>query len=293
MKISEILKEDKVHLSFEFFPPKRDTPFDSVLEATQIASRLNPSFFSITYGASGGATHNTVRVASAVQRDLGITALAHLTGSTLSREDAASVLDDLKANGINNILALRGDLLPEREHLRQHDFAHASDLIEFIKEYGNFCVGAACYPEGHIESDDKKEDISYLRLKQEMGADFLTSQMFFDNNIFYNFMYRLRDAGVDIPIIAGIMPISTYHQIKTVAKLSGSSYPAPFIAIADKFKYHPEAFETAMINYTCNQIIDLIANGVNHIHLYTMNKGETARRIVHSLGAVVGFPPEG
>lgn len=287
MKISEILQQDKVNLSFEFFPPKKDMPFDSVQEATEIVSKLNPAFFSITYGAAGGATHNTVKVATEVQRNLGVTALAHLTGKTLSREEVGDILSSLTEDGIQNILAIRGDLFPERAHLFKEDFLHASDLIRFIKEQGDFCVGAACYPEGHVESEDKREDIRHLKLKQEAGADFLTSQMFFDNNIFYNFMYRLRDAGVTIPIIAGIMPISAYHQIKTIEKLSGGTYPAPFIAIADKFKHHPVAFETAMLHYTCHQIIDLVANGVNNIHIYTMNKGDTARKIMNYLGEIL------
>lgn len=286
MKIIDILRSDRVNLSYEFFPPKRDLPFDSVIQATEAVAELHPAFFSITYGASGGARHNAVPVASRVKNELGLPVLAHLTGVSLTRDEALEILGELKANNIDNILALRGDILPESEYLRKHDFAHASDLIHFIKQHGDFCIGAACYPEGHVESDDKKKDLIHLKLKQDLGADFLTSQMFFDNNIFYNFMYRLRDAGVHIPVVAGIMPIISYDQIKRVKALSGSNLPASFIAIADKFKYKPAAFRTAMINYTCAQIIDLIANGVNNIHIYTMNRGETARQIVSHLGEI-------
>lgn len=288
MKIIDILKTKKVNLSYEFFPPKKDAPFDSVLSATEAVARLNPAFVSITYGAAGGASHNTVKVADTVKNSLGITTLAHLTGATLNEAEALEVLQALKSKGIENILALRGDLVESSERSHKNSFRHASELIHFIKQHEpSFCVGAACYPEGHVESRDKKEDILYLKLKQDFGADFLTSQMFFDNNIFYNFMYRLRDAGVTIPIVAGIMPITSYEQIKKVGGLSGSNFPASFINIADRFKYNPEAFRTAMISYTCTQIIDLIANGVNNIHIYTMNKSETALRIHETLGAIV------
>lgn len=288
MKISKILSNKKVNLSYEFFPPKKDASFDSVMAATETVARLNPAFVSITYGASGGASHNSVKVADRVKNGLGITTLAHLTGATLDEAEALSILQALKSKGIQNILALRGDLVPGTESQRKHTFHHASELIHFIKQHEpDFCVGAACYPEGHIESRDKKEDILYLKLKQDFGADFLTTQMFFDNNIFYNFMYRLRDAGVHIPIVAGIMPITNYEQIKKVGGLSGSNFPASFINIADRFKYNPEAFRSAMINYTCHQITDLIANGVNNIHIYTMNKGEIAERIHQNLGAIL------
>lgn len=288
MKISEILNNRKVNISYEFFPPKKDSSFDTVQRATEQVAELNPAFVSVTYGASGGASYNTVKVASRIENTLGITALAHLTGATLSDDEARAILSELKQNNIQNILALRGDLVEGVERERKHSFHHASELIHFIKQHEpSFCVGAACYPEGHIESRDKKEDILYLKLKQDMGADFLTSQMFFDNNIFYNFMYRLRDAGVTIPVVAGIMPIVSYEQIKKVGGLSGSNFPASFINIADKFKYNPEAFRTAMINYTCSQIVDLIANGVTNIHIYTMNKGETAQRIHQNLGAIL------
>ena len=288
MKITDILSSKGVNLSYEFFPPKKDASFDSVFSAAKAVSKLNPAFVSITYGASGGASHNSVKVADTVKNELGITTLAHLTGATLNEQEALEILRSLKSKGIENILALRGDLVSGGEREQKKSFLHASELIHFIKQHEpNFCVGAACYPEGHVESRDKKEDILYLKLKQDFGADFLTSQMFFDNNIFYNFMYRLRDAGVTIPIVAGIMPIVSYEQIKKVGGLSGSNFPASFINIADKFKYNPEAFRTAMINYTCTQIIDLIANGVNNIHIYTMNKGETAERIHRNLGAIL------
>lgn len=290
MTISEILSQKRVNLSYEFFPPKKDSSFDSVLRAVETVQGLDPAFVSVTYGASGGARHNTVRVASTVKNDFGITTLAHLTGSSLTETEAKAILQELKEHNIHNILALRGDIIESDPQAKRGDFSHASELIHFIKQHEpSFCVGAACYPEGHVESRDKKEDILYLKLKQDMGADFLTSQMFFDNNIFYNFMYRLRDAGVTIPVVAGIMPIVSYEQIKKVGGLSGSNFPATFINIADKFKYNPEAFRTAMINYTCSQIIDLIANGVTNIHIYTMNKGETAQRIHQTLGAILAI----
>lgn len=290
MKITDILNNKRVNLSYEFFPPKKDSSFDSVLAAAEAVAELNPAFVSITYGASGGASHNSVKVADKVKNEFGLPTLAHLTGSTLNEGEALSILRELKSKGIENILALRGDLVERSEGQSSGSFRHASELIHFIKQHEpSFCVGAACYPEGHVESRDKKEDILYLKLKQDFGADFLTSQMFFDNNIFYNFMYRLRDAGVTIPVVAGIMPIVSYEQIKRVGGLSGSNFPASFINIADKFKYNPEAFRTAMINYTCTQIIDLIANGITNIHIYTMNRGETAQRIHSNLGAILSI----
>lgn len=288
MKITEILSNKKINLSYEFFPPKKEASFDSVMKATETVARLAPAFMSVTYGAAGGACLNSVKVADRVKNGLGITTLAHLTGATLDECSALSLLQSLKDKGIENILALRGDLVQGTEMKNKQSFRHASELIHFIKQYEpSFCVGAACYPEGHIESRDKKEDVLYLKLKQDVGADFLTTQMFFDNNVFYNFMYRLRDAGVHIPVVAGIMPITSYEQIKKVRGLSGGNFPASFINIADRFKYNPEAFRSAMVNYTCHQITDLIANGVNNIHIYTMNKGEIAEHIYRNLGAVL------
>lgn len=289
MKISKLLNQNRVSVSFEVFPPKAGMPMDSVMDCTRRISVLKPDFCSVTYGANGGASMNTVAIAAQVQNDLKLTALAHLTGIASSRQSVKEKCAELRGLGIHNILALRGDKPNDASFVPTDDFPHACDLIrEIRRQNGDFCIGAACYPEGHVESRDKFHDIDTLRLKQEAGADFLITQMFFDNDIFYNFMYRLRDAGVSLPVIPGIMPLTAYPQIKHIKQISGATLPAPLLAIADQFHGDPEALKQAGIVYAAYQIIDLIANGVKAFHLYTMNKPEIVEGIMQNLEKVLG-----
>lgn len=288
MKIRDILSQDRVTVSFEVFPPKAGLPLDSVMACTQRISLLKPDFCSVTYGANGGASMNTVAIAGHVQKNCGVTALAHLTGIASTKESVKEKCAELKALGVENILALRGDMPKDDSFVPSRDFPYASDLMAEIRRQGDFCIGGACYPEGHVESEDKFHDIETLRIKQEAGADYLISQMFFDNDIFYNFMYRLRDAGVTLPIIPGIMPLTAYKQIKHIKQISGTNLPAQLLAIADKFHNNPEAMQQAGIVYAANQIIDLVANGVKAFHLYTMNKPEIVEGIMMNLEKVLG-----
>ena len=285
MRIDNILRDGKVHLSCEVFPPKK---FDGVAQAAQVAreiAELSPSFMSVTYGAAGNTPGHTLAVAEAVA-DAGVTPLCHLTCVQSTREHVRAVLASMKRAGMENVLALRGDLPKEGEP--EHDFHYAAELIEFVHAQGDFCVGAACYPEGHPESGGKQRDMDFLKRKVDAGVDFLTTQMFFDNGILYNFLYRALRAGIDVPICAGIMPICDAKQVDRVVKLSGSIMPPRFAAIADRFAHQPAAMAQAGIAFATEQIIDLIANGVTNIHLYTMNKRSITKAIVKNLSEIIG-----
>ncbi len=284
MRIADILKSREVTLSCEVFPPKR---FDGIAQASAVAQEiaaLHPSFMSVTYGAAGSTPGHTIAVAKAVA-ETGVTPLCHLTCVQSSREHVQHVLADMKAAGMHNVLALRGDLPKEGELCR--DFAYAAALIEYIHAQGQFCVGAACYPEGHPESGSREKDLDYLRRKVDAGVDFLTTQMFFDNGILYNFLYRMQRAGIQVPVCAGIMPICDAKQVSRVVKLSGSIMPPRFAAIADRFAQDPQAMTQAGIAFATEQIVDLVANGVGHIHLYTMNKPWIASAIIRNLSSVI------
>lgn len=287
MRISEILSKNRVCLSFEVFPPKKDTALEPVLNTVTDISKLNPAFCSVTYGANGGASENTSKIASHIQNKLNVCAIAHLTCVSSSKENINNKLEELKDNNIQNILALRGDIIDKESFNAKKDLKHSSELIQYIKQNYDFCIGAACYPEGHIESKSQEEDIQYLKLKQDMGADFLTTQMFFENNLFYNFMYKLRNKGITIPVIPGIMPVTNVNQLKKIKQLSGAQLPPKFMAIADKFKDDTRAMKQAGIIYACNQIIDLISNGINTIHIYTMNDSQIARNISNYLSYII------
>ena len=288
MKITDILNSKKVTLSYEVFPPKAGTPFEPVINAVDKLCSDKPDFMSVTYGAGGGTSSNTVKIASHVQNDLGVTALAHLTCLSSTREQVSSVIDEMKANGIENILALRGDIpkdgnLPVGEH-----YTYAYELVKEIKSRGDFCIGGACYPEGHTECAHQDEDIKNLKLKVDSGVDFLTTQMFFDNNVLYNFLYKIREQGITVPVIAGIMPVTNGKQIERICQLSGTYLPTRFKAIVDKFGDNPEAMKQAGIAYATEQIIDLVANGVKGIHIYTMNKPDIADSIKRNLSYIIG-----
>lgn len=284
MKISEIIKGDKVSVSVELFPPKEWAKIDETKQIVSEMAKFRPSFMSVTYGAGGGTSEHTVAIAKEIENQR-IPALAHLTCASSDKEKIHQVVQELNDNKIQNILALRGDL-PENGTMLSADFKHAYQLIEEIKNSGNFCIGGACYPEGHPESPSMDKDIDALKCKVESGCDFLTSQMFFDNNIFYAFRYRMLKKSIDVPVIAGIMPVTNAKQINRIMALSGTMLPPRFKAIVDKFGDNPKAMKQAGIAYATEQIIDLIANGVNNIHIYSMNKAEIAGKIIENLSEI-------
>ncbi|MCC8127422.1 MAG: methylenetetrahydrofolate reductase [NAD(P)H] [Clostridiales bacterium] len=284
MKIRDILAEGKVTLSFEVFPPKTADKFDSVEAAAREIAKLNPSFMSITYGAGGGTSDYTVQIAKMIQEQ-GVTPLAHVTCYSSTREKVHHVLDELKENHIENILALRGDI-PEGGQT-PGVYHHASELIHEIRSQGDFCIGAACYPEGHPEAPNKAADIGHLKEKVDAGCDFATTQMFFDNSIYYSYVCRVLQKGITVPIIAGIMPITTKAQVKRAVQLSGSVMPSRFLSLVDKFGDNPKAMKQAGIAYATDQIIDLLANGVRGIHIYSMNKPDVAAKIYENLSEMI------
>ncbi len=284
MKIREILSKGEPILSFEVFPPKTEDKYDSVERAAREIAKLKPAFMSVTYGAGGGTSRYTVDIASDIQ-DCGVTPLAHLTCVSSTREKVRSVLKELKLHGIENVLALRGDIPADKKV--EQDYRYASELIAEIRRTGDFCIGAACYPEGHVESENKTADIRHLKEKVEAGCDFVTTQMFFDNNILYNYLYRIREAGVTVPVIAGIMPVTNAAQIQRICSMSGTYLPSRFKAIVDRFGEKPAAMKQAGIAYATEQIIDLIANGVKGIHIYSMNNPDVAARIRESLSEIL------
>lgn len=281
MKITELLNRDKVTLSFEVFPPKTSSTYDAVAQATQEIAALRPDFMSVTYGAGGGTSEHTVQIAADLSAKYGVDVLTHLTCVSSTRAHVKNMLSAFKANGLQNVLALRGDI--PADGVRASDYRYAAELVRDIKSQGDFCVGGACYPEGHVEAASKTEDILHLKAKVDAGCEFLTTQMFFDNNIFYNFLYRIREKGITVPVIAGIMPVTNVKQIKRITSMSGTYLPERFKAIVDRFGNNPAAMKQAGVIYATEQIIDLIANGVDHIHVYSMNKPEIAAGIQASL----------
>ncbi|MBO4317077.1 MAG: methylenetetrahydrofolate reductase [NAD(P)H] [Mailhella sp.] len=286
MKIIDIIKSEKPTLSFEVFPPKTFQSMESVRQATAEIAELGPDFMSVTYGVGGGTAAYTAEIAEHIQTVYGIPVLAHLTCVSAGREKIAGVLNDLKERGIENVLALRGDV-PEGVDVNSLDFRHASDLVPVIRRHGDFCIGGACYPEKHPESVTFGEDLRNLKVKVESGCDFLTTQMFFDNNILYNFLYRMREAGIRVPVVAGVMPVTNAAQIRRIMAISGSVLPPRFIRIVERYGDDPQAMLQAGTVYATEQIIDLYANGLRAVHVYTMNKPEVARRILHDLSAII------
>lgn len=292
MKIVEILKQEKMSLSFEVFPPKKETAFESVRLATEEIAGLSPSFMSVTYGAGGGTSKYTLAVAQNIKEKYHVPMLAHLTCVSSDRETIRTRIQELKENGIKNIMALRGDLTPELEAMTDRsgwDYHYAVELIRQIRETEpDFCIGAACYPEVHPESKNQREDIQHLKEKVDAGVDFLTTQMVFDNNLFFSFLYKLREAGITIPVLPGIMPITNVNQVERAIKLSGAFMPQRFRAMVDRFGSNPEAMKQAGIAYATDQIIDLYANGITNVHVYSMNKPDIARGIQTNLSAILG-----
>ena len=288
MRIQNIFKEDSVTVSLEIFPPKPEIPIENVTPAIRTLAKTNPSYISVTYGAGGGNTANALEVASMVQNELDTTVLAHLTCIGATKARIHTILDTFKEKNIQNVLALRGDLPNADFDKDSMEFRYAYELIREIKAYGDFCVGGACYPEGHVEAPNKEKDIDNLRYKVEAGVDFLVSQLFFDNNMFYSFLYRLAAKGIDVPVVAGIMPVSSANSIKRMCALSGATLTPKFLAMMDKFGDKPEALSQAGIAYATEQIIDLISNGVRRIHIYTMNKPEIACPILENISHILG-----
>lgn len=284
MKIKDILAQGKPTLSFEVFPPKTEAAYENVEEAAKEIAKLKPSFMSVTYGAGGGTSRYTVQIASMIQSQ-GVTPLAHLTCVSSTREKVHGVLEELKRERIENVLALRGDI--PADGVTPKEYRYASQLIREIKESGDFCIGAACYPEGHVESANKSVDMDYLKEKVEAGCDFVTTQMFFDNSILYSYLYRIREKGITVPVIAGIMPVTNAKQISRITGMSGTYLPARFKSIVDRFGDNPAAMKQAGIAYATEQIIDLIANGVNGIHVYSMNKPDVAAKIQENLREIL------
>ena len=287
MKIRDLITQDKATLLFEVFPPKKDTDFADVEAAALGIAAFKPDYMSVTYGAGGSTKGHTIQLAQEIQEKYDVPTIAHLTCVCASKEGIKTALADMKNAGIENILALRGDIPKNYDGQVFAEFSHASELVELIKETGDFCVGGACYPEVHPDSANKHEDIIGLKKKVDAGCDYLTTQMFFDNNIFFNFMYRIREAGISVPIIPGIMPITRRVQVKNAVKLSGCNVPERFKSIVDAFGDTEAAMRQAGIAYATDQIIDLMANGVKHIHVYSMNKPEVAAGIQKNLSEIL------
>ena len=289
MKLTEKLYDERLSLSFEVFPPKTDANFESVKSAVEQIATLNPAFMSVTYGAGGGTSRYTLEIAKNIEMKHGVPTLAHLTCVSSTKETVKARIADMKEAGIENVMALRGDLTPEMEGKDRSgwDYKHAIDLIHELKEAG-FCIGGACYPEVHPESASQKEDIKYLKEKVEAGCEFLTTQMFFDNNLLYNFLYKIREAGITVPVVAGIMPITNAKQVERAIKLSGSFMPQRFKSIVDKFGSDPAAMKQAGIAYATDQIIDLFANNITNVHVYSMNKPDVAFKVQSNLSDMLG-----
>ena len=284
MKITDIIGGNTPSLSFEVFPPKTTDNFESVMSATESIAALSPSYMSVTYGAGGGTSLFTAEIASRLL-SRGVTPLAHLTCISSTKAEIGATLTDLRQRGIKNILAMRGDI-PAGAH--PTDYKYASDLIREVRDFGGFTIGGACYPEGHPESASGAADIDALKIKVDSGCEFLTTQMFFDNNILYNFMYRLYKAGVSVPIVAGIMPVTNAAQIKRIIAISGNQLPQRFVRLVDRYGDSPAAMKQAGIAYATEQIIDLYANGVNAVHVYSMNKPDVAAKIKENLSEIIG-----
>ena len=289
MNLSNVFKDDKVTLSFEVFPPKPTANFDSVYASAMKVAELKPDYMSVTYGAGGSTRSNTFRIAADIQEKYEVPVISHLTCVGATNDELKNTLDEMKNAGIKNILALRGDRPKDFMGEPFTDFHYATELIAKIREYTGdyFCIGGACYPEGHPECDTKSEDIEHLKEKVEAGCEFLTTQMFFDNNIYYNFLYKIRDKGINVPVTAGIMPITRATQVANAISMSGSNMPERFKNLVDHFGSNPAAMQQAGIAYATDQIIDLVANGVKHIHVYSMNKPEVVNGIMHNLSEIM------
>lgn len=286
MKVIDLIEAKKPCLSFEVFPPKTSGNYQSIQEATENIARLKPDFISVTYGAGGGTSDYTVSISANLQEKFGVPTLAHLSCINSSRQGIRNQLDAMREAKIENVLALRGDMSKDTPP-SGWDYHYASELIREIKSYGGFCIGGACYPECHPESHSQAEDIAHLREKVDAGCEFLTTQMFFDNNIYYNFLYKIREAGITAPVVAGIMPVTNLKQIKRITELSGTALPQRFRYLLDRFGSTPAAMKQAGIIYASEQIIDLLANDAPAIHVYSMNNASVAAQIQQNLSEIL------
>lgn len=286
MKVSDILKKDTVTISCELFPPKQGTQLENYKKIVAEMAALKPAYISCTYGATGGTSDYTVEIADAINANH-IPAIAHLTCASSTKEKVRSVITELKERKIENILALRGDIPEQADFPLPDQYHHAYELIEEIKSMGDFCIGGACYPEGHPESSNRDTDIENLKHKVEAGVDFLTTQMIFDNDMLYSFLYRLQSAGIHVPVLAGIMPITNANQVSKMVDLSNAYIPRKLLSFCDRFRHDSEAMKQAGIAYATDQIIDLISNGIRGIHIYTMNKPEIAESIVKNVDSII------
>ena len=291
MKIKHLLADNQLALSFEVFPPKTESGFDSVKTATEEIARLHPAFMSVTYGAGGGTSRYTLDIAKNIKEQYGVPTLAHLTCVSSTRQTVRERIAAIRQAGIENVMALRGDIPAEmqRGDRTDWDYRYAIDLVRQLKESDpDLCVGGACYPEIHPESPNQTEDIAHLKEKVDAGCDFLTTQMFFDNNLLYNFLYKIRQSGITVPVIPGVMPITNGNQVARAIQLSGSFIPQRFKSLVDKFGDDPAAMKQAGIAYATDQIIDLFANGITHVHVYSMNKSDVAEKILDNLSDIIG-----
>ncbi len=285
MKIRELFDKKKTVISLEIFPPKLDSPVETVYKTLDELSDINPDFISVTYGAGGKAKDRTVEIASKIKNEYKIESLAHLTCISATKTQIKDTFAEMRNNNIENILAMRGDIPedPDFDFPNPLQYEHAADLIREVRAEKDFCIGAACYPEGHVDCESKVKDIKYLKEKADMGADFLISQLFFDNELFYRFMEEIDLAGIDLPVSAGIMPVLNKNQIIRITKLAGCNMPSKFRRILDRYEDNPAALKEAGEAYAIEQIIDLMAWGVRGVHLYTMNKADTAKRIIGNI----------
>ena len=291
MKIADILQQNTYSLSFEVFPPKIETAFEKVQKAAEDIAALSPSFMSVTYGAGGGTSRYTLDIARHLQDTYGVPTMAHLTCVSSTKDMVTKQIAAMRDNGIKNVMALRGDIPQNLQDADQSrwEYTHAVELVRQLRASGgDFCIGGACYPEAHPESTHQNEDIRFLKEKVGAGCDFLTTQMVFDNNLLYNFMYKIREAGITVPVVAGIMPITNAVYLKRALELSGSFVPRRFVSMVDTFGDNPHAMKQVGIAYATDQIIDLFANGITHVHVYSMNNADVAKQILDNLSVVLG-----
>jgi methylenetetrahydrofolate reductase (NADPH) len=286
--IKNLFSGKKPVISFEIFPPKKDSDIETIYTTLEGLKDLNPDFISVTYGAGGSTSNKTLEIASLIKNKYSIESLAHLTSVSLTKTKLIEIINELKKNNVNNILALRGDFpqdINEAEKLNR-EYQYASDLIRDIKSLGDFSIGGACYPEGHLECMNLEVDIRNLKKKIDSGTDFLITQLFFDNDYLYKFRDNLAKNSITVPISAGIMPVTSKKQIERIVELSGATLPAKFVRIMEKYEHNPEALKEAGTAYATEQIIDLLSSGIDGIHLYTMNRPDTAKKIIQNIGEI-------
>jgi len=288
MKISKLYTNDEPVISFEIFPPKKDKPIDVVYDTIESLKDLRPGFISVTYGAGGSTARTTIELASTIRNKYDVETLAHLTCATSTKDEIRGILDTLEKNGVQNILALRGDIPNEKgfKFPDSRNYKHAQDLVSHIKNHGDFCVGGAVYPEGHIECENLALDLHNVKEKVDAGTDFLISQLFFDNELYYDFLDKAARTGIDVPISAGILPVISKNQMEHIVKLCGCNLPPKFTRILEKYSHKPEALKEAGTAYAIEQIIDLLSWGVDGVHLYTMNRPKTTRKIINSISYI-------